>query len=170
MVNTKKPSKNARKSWMFPAEAAMPCKKGTKKHSGLQATEAKSEESNKIPKTEHACIVEAHESTRKRLESCLPRQRIQFHDSSQFGTQIHSNASNDANSGCEISSGEGTQEARNNSSLAVGQSKEQLVPADVVAPSVPCCAGSGGRFLRVLGFLPHSWLVQFSSFVVVPTA
>ena len=48
-------------------------KKGTKKHSRLQETEAKSGESNKIPKTKHACIVEAHESTRKRLESSLPK-------------------------------------------------------------------------------------------------
>ena len=31
----------------------------------------KSRESNKIPKTKHACIVEAHESTRQRLESFL---------------------------------------------------------------------------------------------------
>ena len=39
----------------------------------LQESEAKSGESNKFPKTMHACIVEAHESTRKRLESCLPK-------------------------------------------------------------------------------------------------
>ena len=44
----------------------------TKKHSWLQETEAKSGESNKIPKTKHACIVEAHESTRQHLESSLP--------------------------------------------------------------------------------------------------
>ena len=50
----------------------MPCKKGTKKRSSFQETEAKSCESNKIPKTKHACIVEAHESTRQRLESSLP--------------------------------------------------------------------------------------------------
>ena len=52
-------------------EAAMPCKKGTKKHLGLQETVARSDEFNKIQKTKHACIVEAHESKRKRLESTL---------------------------------------------------------------------------------------------------
>ena len=54
----------------------MPCKKGTKKHSGLQ-TEAKSCES-KIPKTKHACIVEAHESTSQSLESSLPKDHVDF--------------------------------------------------------------------------------------------
>ena len=56
-----------------PMDAAMPCKKGPKKRSSFQITEAKSCESNKIPKTKHACIVEAHESTRKRLEPSLPK-------------------------------------------------------------------------------------------------
>ena len=54
-------------------DAAMPCKKRTNKRSGFQETKAKSYESNKIPKTKRACIVEAHESTRPRLESSLPK-------------------------------------------------------------------------------------------------
>ena len=41
--------------------------KRKKKHSWLQETEAKSCESNKIPKTKLACIVQAHESTRQLL-------------------------------------------------------------------------------------------------------
>ena len=45
--------------------------RGTLKRSSFQETEAKS--SNKIPKTKHACIVEAHESTRQRLESSQPK-------------------------------------------------------------------------------------------------
>ena len=65
--------KNAWKKLEVPMDAAMPCKKKTKKHSGLQETEAKSDESNKIPKTKHACIVEARECRRKRLESSLPK-------------------------------------------------------------------------------------------------
>ena len=44
-------------------------KKVTKKRSPLEENEEKSCESNKIPKTKHACIVEAHESTGQRLES-----------------------------------------------------------------------------------------------------
>ena len=51
----------------------MPCKKGTKKHFPFQETEAKRCESNKIPETKHAHIMEAHESTRKCLESSLPK-------------------------------------------------------------------------------------------------
>ena len=52
-----------------PMDAAMPCKKGTKKHE----TEARSCESNKIPNIKHACVVEAHVCTRQHLESTLPK-------------------------------------------------------------------------------------------------
>ena len=68
----KETTKHARRKLEVPMDAAMPCKKGTKKLSIFQETEAKSCESYKIPKTNHACIVEAHESTRQRLESLLP--------------------------------------------------------------------------------------------------
>ena len=71
-MNVKKPS-NARIKFEVPMDAATPCKRGTNNHSELKETEAKSDESNKVPKTKHACIVEAHESTRKRLESALPK-------------------------------------------------------------------------------------------------
>ena len=54
-------------------KAAMPCTKGTKKHLELTETAARSDDSNKIQKTKHACIVEVHESTRKRLESSPPK-------------------------------------------------------------------------------------------------
>ena len=64
MEKIKKTSKkNAWRKLEVPTEAAMPCKKGTKKRSSFQDTEAKSCESNK----------EAHESTRQRLESPLPK-------------------------------------------------------------------------------------------------
>ena len=62
MENTKKPSENARGNLEVPMEAAKFCKRGTKKRSSFQETEAKSSESNKIPNTKHACTVEAHES------------------------------------------------------------------------------------------------------------
>ena len=48
--------KHARRKLEVPKEAAMPCKRGTKKRSSFQETEAKNCESNKIPKTNHACI------------------------------------------------------------------------------------------------------------------
>ena len=112
-----------------PMEAAMLCRKGTKKHSGLQETEAKSDESNKIPKTKHACIVEVHETKRQRLESSLPKDH-EYHIAGRgYNTMAHynlvhifySDASNDEHSGCG-SSGQGVEEARNDSGLAVGQS------------------------------------------------
>ena len=65
--------KNAVRKLEVPMEATMPCKKGTNKSFRFQETEAKSCQSNKIPKTKHACIVEAHEFTRQRLESSQPK-------------------------------------------------------------------------------------------------
>ena len=53
-----------------PMEAALPCKMGTEKCSKeLQDTASDTTESNK---KDMACVVEAHASTRKRLESTLP--------------------------------------------------------------------------------------------------
>ena len=51
--------KNAMRKLEVPMEAAMPCKKRSKKRSSFRGTEAESCESNKIPKTKHACIVES---------------------------------------------------------------------------------------------------------------
>ena len=53
------------------------------------------------------------------------KQRIQFDDSLAFGAQVYSYAPSDENSGCESSSGQGMEEARDKSSLAVGPGKEQ---------------------------------------------
>ena len=51
----------------------MPCKMRTRKRAWkLRETEA-SENTNPGKKTKYACVVEAYESTRKRLESTLPR-------------------------------------------------------------------------------------------------
>ena len=54
----------------------MPCKLVTTKrpnNNKLLETDSETKGSNKIQKTKHACIVEAHDSTRKRLESTLPK-------------------------------------------------------------------------------------------------
>ena len=64
-----KTRKNARKKLEVPMEAAMACEMETRKPQETVASE--STDSHK--KTKYACNVEAHESTRKRLESALPR-------------------------------------------------------------------------------------------------
>ena len=69
-------------------------------------------------------------STRQRLESSLPKGHEDHiactgYNSMtycNFGAQVYSNASSDQNSGCESSTGQRMEEARNDSSLAVGQS------------------------------------------------
>ena len=69
----------------------MPCKRRTKKHFGFQETEAKSGEFIKIPKTKHACIVEAYESTRQRLESSLPTDHEDHIAGKEFTSMSHHN-------------------------------------------------------------------------------
>ena len=54
--------KKARRKLEVPMYAALPYKKGTQKVSNFQETEAKRSDSNMIPKTKLACIVEDHES------------------------------------------------------------------------------------------------------------
>ena len=77
-----------------------------------QATRASIEASNKVPKTKHACMVEAHEPTKQRVEPSV-QQNHEDHmaskgktldDTSQFVT-------NDEDPGCKGSGGQGMQEA-----------------------------------------------------------
>ena len=66
--------KNASEKLEIQMEATMPCKLRTKKRSNKsRGTDDETKGSNKIQKTKHACIVEAHESNRKRFESTLPK-------------------------------------------------------------------------------------------------
>ena len=58
--------KNAMKKLELRVEAAMPCEVMNHKY-----METSGESDNRTPM--HACIVEAHESTRKRLERALPK-------------------------------------------------------------------------------------------------
>ena len=52
-------------------------------------------------------------------------ERVLFNKSQQFGAKLYSEAPSDENSGCEGSSGQGMEEARNEKSLAIGQDEEQ---------------------------------------------
>ena len=89
--NTNNRSTNARRKLEVPMDAAMPCKKGTKKHFPFQEAEAKSCESSKIPKTKHACIVEPHESTRQSLESSLPKDHEDHIAGKGYNSMTHYN-------------------------------------------------------------------------------
>ena len=54
----------------------MPCtQRTTKRPNKLLEAERETTGSSKIQNTKHACIVEAHESARKRLESTVPKDR-----------------------------------------------------------------------------------------------
>ena len=87
MENTKKPSNNARRKLEVPMDAAMPCKKGAY----FQETVAKSDASNKILKTMFVCIVEAHESTRQRLESSPPKNHEDHITGKGYNSMTHYN-------------------------------------------------------------------------------
>ena len=88
MDDIKKPIKNARKLEV-PMEAAMPCK--LEEALKIQETVARSDEFNKIPKTKRACIVGAHEPTRKRLESCPPKDHEDHIAGKGFTSMTHYN-------------------------------------------------------------------------------
>ena len=114
----------------------MLCKKAKKKRSNeSRVTWKKDSEihgSDKIQKTKHACVVEAQESTRKRVDSTLPKddkdhiaERVQFDESRQFGAQLCSNASSDVNSGRKSGRGQTMGEARKAAGVAIDQSAEQ---------------------------------------------
>ena len=65
--------KNSRKKLEVLMEAAMLCEMETRKRKRKLQETVPNENTNSRKKTNYACIVEAHESTRKRLESALPR-------------------------------------------------------------------------------------------------
>ena len=74
-------------------EAATPCKNGNE-----EAFERVAGDRRRNPrfrpnsqKTKHACIVEAHESTRKRLESTLPRSHEDHMAERGFNSMSHYN-------------------------------------------------------------------------------
>ena len=98
---------NARKKLETPMAPAMPCK--TSKNSQHGVTRGKS---NEI-KSKLACILEASESARLRMEESLPKYHEghiagkggQFTATLQFGTQIYSYASSHENSRSKGSSG-----------------------------------------------------------------
>ena len=87
--------KNARRKVETPMAPAVPCKTYKKNKRG----EIRSKTNDF--KSKFACILEANESTRKRMEESLPNyhedhivgKRGQFTAASQFGTQIYSHAS-----------------------------------------------------------------------------
>ena len=101
----KKPSKHKNETQNSKplSEAAIHCKMETKAIKELRETGTSGDTHS------HTSTVEAHESTRKRLESTLPRKyddhiaekRGQLANSLQFGSQVYSNAPSDENSGCE---------------------------------------------------------------------
>ena len=65
--------KNARKKLEAPMEAATPCKMAIRKRAMKPQETVASGSTDPKKKSKYAFFVEAHESTRKRLESSLPR-------------------------------------------------------------------------------------------------
>ena len=95
-MNIKKPSETIGKKVEVPMEAAMPCKKGTKSkkrdhRARLRKLKVEGVKPDTIPKTKYACIVEAHESTRQRLESSLPKKHEDHTVGKGFSSVTHYN-------------------------------------------------------------------------------
>ena len=69
----------------------MPCKKGAISQASSSETGAKNDESGKGSKTQYDCIVEAHEFTRQRLESSLPKHHDDHIASKGYNSIVHYN-------------------------------------------------------------------------------
>ena len=108
----------------------MPCNLNTKCSYGHRETDSGS---SKIAKSKRACIVEAHESARKRLEGTIKRsrrshrgERVQIDKSLQSWTQVCSHAASDEKIQMHKSrSGQRMGEGRKVAGLASDQSTEQ---------------------------------------------
>ena len=91
----------------------MPCQTVTRKRSKELRETVASGDTHPHKKTKCACIVEAHESTRKRFESTLSRNPDDYIAEKGFNSLTHynlvhkicSNAPSDENSRCESCSG-----------------------------------------------------------------
>ena len=117
-----------------PMEAAMPCKKRNNGALlGFRKLNRRVVNPTIFQRQKHVCFMEAHEFTRKRSESCLPKGHEDHVAGKGYNSmtrlqpcaQVCSDASSDENSGCESSSGQGMEETRNDASLAVGRGIEQ---------------------------------------------
>ena len=124
--------KIARKKLEVLMEAAVLCKMATRKRAWKLRETVASANSNLRKKTKYACIVEAHESTRKRLESTLPRNHDDHIAEKGFNSITHYNlvrtfiampqAMKFPDSKASVD--KEWKKARSESSLAVGQSEQ----------------------------------------------
>ena len=119
--------KNARKKLEMPMAPAMPCKASKKNKHG--ETRGKTNDF----KSKDACILEASESTRLRMEESLPnyledhiacRKGGQFTATLQFGTQIYSYASSHEDSRSKGSSGKRMGETGKDSGVGPDESQK----------------------------------------------
>ena len=72
-------------------DAAMPSRKKTKSASSSQETVARITASNEVPKTKNACMVESHESTRKRVAPSLSQNHEDHIAGNGFNSTNHYN-------------------------------------------------------------------------------
>ena len=73
MVNIEKPSKTQGESWMFQWRRQCFAKEDQRSAPAFRKLKRRVANPTRFQKTKHACIVEAHESARQRLESSLPK-------------------------------------------------------------------------------------------------
>ena len=131
MESSREPFKTQGRCWKVPMEAAMPCQMGGKKRFRLRETAGESDESDNR-RSKHGCIVESHESTRRRLERTLPKDpedRIAGKGFHPWGITILCTSlflfPKQRKIGCKSRCGQRVGAARKTASMANGQSKEQ---------------------------------------------
>ena len=121
-------NKNARRKLETPMAPAMPCKTCKKNKHG--ETRSKTNDF----KSKFACILEASESTRMRMEEPLPNYHedhtagkgVQFTTTLQFGTQIYSFASSNEDTRSKSSSGQRMGKTCKDSGVEPDESQKQI--------------------------------------------
>ena len=116
--------RNARRKLERHMAPAMPCKRPPNSITNVTARPKIASEKNS--KTVNGCVVESHDSTWQRVESCQPKKhedhiagkgRTSMSHFNLLGTQVHSNATSDENSGCKSRSGQRMEKARDDPSM-----------------------------------------------------
>ena len=130
---SKAAKKKEKKNGLWKTKLDMLCKMETRKRAWKLRETVASENTNLRKKTKYACNVEPHESTRKRLESTLPRNHEDHIAEQGFNSVHHHNLVHkfipmpqamkipDAKSAVDKTLGK----VRENASLAVGKHEEQ---------------------------------------------
>ena len=90
-MNIKKPSKTQGESWKLQWRRQCFARTGQRNSPAFRKLKRRVVNPTRFQRTKHACIVEAHESTRQRLESSLPKDHEDHIAGKRYNSMTHYN-------------------------------------------------------------------------------